>query len=109
MPHEMHVDTLDNLPYQLLKSTELLQVLCHIYQLRLDHLEGLRWYFWAGKKKTNTLLDSGSTKPSCIINVLDKNSAKMLLNTFEGILSPTEQAQVSENKYNNAYNFSLKF
>lgn len=85
MSSEMHLDTLDNLSYQLLKSTALLQVLHQIYQLHVDILEDLRWHFWAGKN--NMLLDSRSMKPSCTMNVSDINAAKMLLSTFEGILS----------------------
>lgn len=61
------------------------------------------------QEKNNTLLDSRSTKPSCTINGLDRNAAKMLPSTFEEILSSSEQDQVSGIKYNNAYIFLLKF
>lgn len=110
MPSGMHTDTLDNLPYQFLKSTALLQVLCHIYQLHLDVLEDLRWHFGAGKKKTiHYCIQEAWNLPTPLmyqIHMLPTCSSAHLRG-FSVPQHKTSSQRIS--KYNNLYNFLLYF
>lgn len=62
------------------------------------------------REQKHVLLLARSMMPSCPINTLDINAACILLSTFEGVISSSDQDQVSENKQVQRFTtFSLQF